>query len=65
MHRSALALAQQVAGLSVSAQVNYYVRPDSYTDPTSGLTFLYIKQTINGLQVEDGDMNAVFASDGE
>jgi len=59
--QSALKLAKEVTG----GKSSFFVRSDSYTDATSGLTFVYIKQTVNGLQVEDGDMNAVYASDGK
>lgn len=58
---SALKLAKQVTGAGAST---FFVRSDSYMDTTSGLTYVYIKQLINGLQVEDGDLNAVYASDG-
>jgi extracellular elastinolytic metalloproteinase len=58
---SALRLAKEVTG----GESSFFVRSDSYTDPSSGLTFVFVKQTVNGLQVEDGDMNAVYASDGE
>lgn len=63
LHQIALDLAVDVSGKQDG--VNYFIRPDSYTDPTSGLTFVYVKQTIHGLQVEDGDMNVVLSSDGE
>jgi extracellular elastinolytic metalloproteinase len=63
IHQSALKLAHVNAGNKEG--VSFFVRPDSYEDPTTGLTYIYVKQTINGLQVEDGDMNVVFSSDGE
>lgn len=63
MHSLALDLARKTAGNKEG--VSYFVRPDSYEDPTTGLTFVYVKQTIHGLRVEDGDMNIVFSSDGE
>lgn len=58
---SAITLAKEVTG----GQSQFFIRSDSYTDPSSGLTFVFVKQTVNGLLVEDGDMNAVYASDGE
>lgn len=63
LYQIALDLAVNVSGKQDG--VDYFVRSDSYNDPTSGLTFIYVKQTIHGLQVEDGDMNVVLSSDGE
>ncbi|KII84797.1 hypothetical protein PLICRDRAFT_45604 [Plicaturopsis crispa FD-325 SS-3] len=36
---------------------SYYVRPDSYTDKNTGVTHVYIRQLVNGMEVADGDMN--------
>lgn len=63
LHSKALELAEELAGKQNG--VGYFVRSDSYYDSTSGLTYVYIKQTVNGLQVENGDMNVVLSADGE
>ena len=36
---------------------SYRIRPDSYTDKNSGITHVYVRQVVNGLEVADGDMN--------
>ena len=36
---------------------SFYIRKDSYTDRNTGVTHVYVRQTINGLEVTDGDMN--------
>jgi hypothetical protein len=30
---------------------------DSYTDKNTGVTHIYVRQLVNGLEVTDGDMN--------
>ncbi len=36
---------------------SYKIRSDSYTDKNTGVTHVYVRQLINGLEVADGDMN--------
>ncbi|ORX33984.1 putative extracellular elastinolytic metallo proteinase precursor [Kockovaella imperatae] len=36
---------------------SYYIRKDSYTDARTGVTHIYAKQLIDGLEVSDGDIN--------
>lgn len=36
--------------------VDYYIRKDSYTDTMSGVTYVYIRQLMGGLEVADADM---------
>jgi extracellular elastinolytic metalloproteinase len=36
---------------------SYKIRSDSYTDRNTGVTHVYVRQVINGLEVADGDMN--------
>lgn len=36
---------------------SYKIRSDSYTDKNTGVTHVYVRQLINGLEVTDGDMN--------
>jgi extracellular elastinolytic metalloproteinase len=40
-----------------SAGSAYKIRPDSYTDKNTGVTHVYVRQLVNGLEVTDGDMN--------
>lgn len=42
---------QSVQGLS------YKIRKDSYTDKNTGVSHVYVRQLMNGLEVTDGDMN--------
>ncbi|KAF8906996.1 Fungalysin metallopeptidase-domain-containing protein [Gymnopilus junonius] len=36
---------------------SYKIRSDSYTDKNTGVTHVYVRQLVNGLEVADGDMN--------
>ncbi|KAF9039107.1 extracellular elastinolytic metallo proteinase [Panaeolus papilionaceus] len=36
---------------------SYKIRDDSYTDKNTGVTHVYVRQLVNGLEVTDGDMN--------
>lgn len=36
---------------------NYYIRKDSYTDANSGVSHVYIRQVVDGLEVADGNIN--------
>lgn len=44
-------------GLRLTQPMSYKIRKDSYTDSNTGVTHVYIRQTINELEVVDGDMN--------
>lgn len=35
----------------------YYIRNDSYTDQNTGISHVYARQVVNGLEVADGDVN--------
>lgn len=35
----------------------YKIRQDSYTDKNTGVTHVYVRQLVNGLEVTNGDMN--------
>ena len=37
--------------------VSFYVRPDSYIDSNTGLAHVYLRQTVYGIEVADGDVN--------
>ncbi|KAF8151674.1 extracellular elastinolytic metallo proteinase [Crassisporium funariophilum] len=41
----------------VSHDSSYKIRKDSYTDKNTGVTHVYVRQLVNGLEVSDGDMN--------
>jgi extracellular elastinolytic metalloproteinase len=36
---------------------SYRIRDDSYTDASTGVTHVYIRQLVNGYEVADGDLN--------
>ena len=36
---------------------SYRVRKDSYTDETTGITHVYFRQVVDGVEVADGDIN--------
>jgi extracellular elastinolytic metalloproteinase len=40
-----------------TAQASYKIRPDSYTDPSTGITHVYVRQLVHGIEVADGNMN--------
>jgi extracellular elastinolytic metalloproteinase len=35
----------------------FIIRKDSYTDKNTGVTHVYVRQVVNGIEVTDGDMN--------
>jgi extracellular elastinolytic metalloproteinase len=41
----------------LSQSNSYMIRKDSYTDTNTGVTHVYVRQVINGLEVADGDIN--------
>ncbi|WWC68087.1 uncharacterized protein I206_102006 [Kwoniella pini CBS 10737] len=43
---------------------SFYIREDSHTDASTGLTRIFAKQLINGLEVSDGDLNVNIDSNG-
>ena len=44
-------------GHSATPGSAFYIRDDSYTDKNSGVTHIYARQTIYGVEVADGDVN--------
>ncbi|SPC66528.1 related to extracellular elastinolytic metalloproteinase precursor [Ustilago sp. UG-2017b] len=44
---------------------DFYVRPDSYTDPSSGISHYFIRQLVNGLEVADADLNINISPEGK
>ncbi|PSR71357.1 hypothetical protein PHLCEN_2v12769 [Hermanssonia centrifuga] len=49
--------AAQLTSNARSAGSSFYVRDDSYTDKNSGITHVYIRQLLYGVEVADGDIN--------
>jgi len=43
---------------------SFYIRPDTYTDSRTGVTHVYARQLLNGLEVSDGDINLNIDRDG-
>ncbi|CAE6495462.1 unnamed protein product [Rhizoctonia solani] len=36
---------------------SYFIRKDSYTDKNTGISYIYVRQVVNGLEVADGNIN--------
>ncbi|KAJ7074555.1 Fungalysin metallopeptidase-domain-containing protein [Mycena amicta] len=53
----AQAFVEDILGDQLSDLSSYRIRKDSYTDTNSGITHVYVRQTVNGIEVADGDMN--------
>ncbi|KAH6905222.1 extracellular elastinolytic metallo proteinase [Coprinopsis sp. MPI-PUGE-AT-0042] len=47
----------KVARIFIDDGKTYKIRDDSYTDKNTGVTHVYARQVVNGLEVVDGDMN--------
>ncbi|KAG8681968.1 Fungalysin/Thermolysin Extracellular metalloproteinase 5, partial [Ceratobasidium sp. 394] len=45
------------AFLQAYTDSDYFIREDSYTDKNTGITHVYVRQRVDGLEVADGDMN--------
>ena len=41
----------------LTPQSGFTIRKDSYTDANTGVTHVYIRQLVNGIEVADGDFN--------
>lgn len=48
---------EDVLGNHLSQVSSYKIREDSYTDKNTGVSHIYVRQIVNGLEVADGDMN--------
>lgn len=46
-----------VLGHQLSESSSFRIRKDSYTDVNTGVSHVYVRQIVNGLEVADGDMN--------
>jgi extracellular elastinolytic metalloproteinase len=46
-----------ILGNQLSESTTFKIRKDSYTDKNTGVTHVYVRQVVNGLEVADGDMN--------
>lgn len=49
--------AEQVLKVSRGSESSFAIRDDSYTDSNTGVTHVYLRQIVNGLEVVDGDIN--------
>ncbi|KAG5643840.1 hypothetical protein DXG03_009571 [Asterophora parasitica] len=48
---------KDILGTQLTQSMSYKIRKDSYTDKNTGVTHVYVRQVVNGLEVADGDMN--------
>jgi len=48
---------EDIYSAQLSRGLSYRIRKDSYTDKNTGVTHVYVRQLVNGLEVTDGDMN--------
>ncbi|KAG6844432.1 hypothetical protein H0H87_007034, partial [Tephrocybe sp. NHM501043] len=48
---------KDILGTKLTDSMAYKIRKDSYTDANTGVTHVYVRQVVNGLEVADGDMN--------
>ncbi|KAG5731727.1 Extracellular elastinolytic metalloproteinase [Termitomyces sp. T112] len=48
---------RDILGTKLTESMAYRIREDSYTDSSTGVTHVYIRQFVNGLEVTNGDMN--------
>ncbi|KAG6811423.1 hypothetical protein H0H92_007531 [Tricholoma furcatifolium] len=48
---------KDILGMRLTEGMGYRIRKDSYTDVNTGVTHVYVRQVVNGLEVADGDMN--------
>jgi extracellular elastinolytic metalloproteinase len=49
--------AKDILGSQLSDSISYRIRKDSYTDKNTGVSHVYLRQVVNGIEVSDGDMN--------
>src|SRR6266550_6644218 len=50
-------LARHFVQSQLSDGTDFHIRKDSYTDTRTGVTHVYVRQLVNGIEVADGDMN--------
>ncbi|KAG6819501.1 hypothetical protein H0H93_011238 [Arthromyces matolae] len=48
---------RDILGISLTESMSYKIREDSYTDSNTGVTHVYVRQIVNGLEVTNGDIN--------
>jgi extracellular elastinolytic metalloproteinase len=48
---------EDVLSQTAADGLSYRIRDDSYTDKNTGVTHVFARQLVNGLDVADGDMN--------
>ncbi|WVQ83171.1 hypothetical protein IAT38_005310 [Cryptococcus sp. DSM 104549] len=57
-------VAKAFIGGRLGGDDGFYIREDTYTDARTGVTHVYARQLINGLEVSDGDINLNIDRDG-
>lgn len=53
----AVQFADQLTAGVVTRGSSFYVRDDSYTDQNTGVSHVYLRQTLYGIEIADGDLN--------
>ncbi|KAG6887494.1 hypothetical protein C0992_012040 [Termitomyces sp. T32_za158] len=48
---------KDMLGTKLTEDMTYSIRKDSYTDSSTGVTHVYVRQLVHGLEVANGDMN--------
>ncbi|KAG6885176.1 hypothetical protein C0993_005260 [Termitomyces sp. T159_Od127] len=48
---------KDILGTRLTESMSFRIRDDSYTDSNTGVTHVYVRQVVNGLEVANGDMN--------
>ncbi|KAG6890177.1 hypothetical protein C0995_010882 [Termitomyces sp. Mi166 len=48
---------KDILGTKLTESMSYRIRKDSYTDSNTGVTHVYVRQVVNGLEVTNGDIN--------
>ncbi|KAA1470881.1 extracellular elastinolytic metallo proteinase [Dentipellis sp. KUC8613] len=53
----ATSFVSDLLGDQFTAENGFAIRKDSYTDKATGVTHVYVRQIVNGVEVADGDIN--------
>jgi extracellular elastinolytic metalloproteinase len=56
-HTVAKTFIEDILNDQLTSDSSYKIRQDSYTDKNTGVSHIYVRQVVNGLEVTDGDMN--------
>ncbi|TFK51601.1 hypothetical protein OE88DRAFT_1659712 [Heliocybe sulcata] len=55
--RDPVEVATEFVRAHLGEETGFVVRKDSYTDRATGVTHVYVRQVVNGIEVADGDIN--------